>query len=139
MQQVSFPDINKSPTEQTLAPPCKNTPIRGIPEVPGAVDPKTTTCLTPPRNNRQPMRSWNDGLAKQAIVDFVKTTTDQSSPQLCSAGGADRHLRPGWDAVGRASDVFTGDLLSGSRARSRETETRTRKCRAIQDGTVRRP
>ena len=50
MQQVSFPDINKSATEQTVAPPCKNTPIPGIPEVPGAVDPKTTHCLTPPRN-----------------------------------------------------------------------------------------
>ena len=49
MQQVSFPDINKSPTEQTVAPPCKNTPIPGLSEVPGAVDPKTTTCLTPPR------------------------------------------------------------------------------------------
>ena len=49
MQQVSFPDINKSPTEQGIAPPCKNTPIPGLPEVPGAVDPKTTTCLTPPR------------------------------------------------------------------------------------------
>src|SRR5262249_33485145 len=42
MQGVSFPDINKTPTQQTLAPPCKNTPIPGIPEVPGAVDPKTT-------------------------------------------------------------------------------------------------
>jgi arylsulfatase A-like enzyme len=50
MQGVSFPDINKSPTQQTIAPPCKNTPIPGIPEVPGAVDPKTTVCLTPPRN-----------------------------------------------------------------------------------------
>ena len=49
MQQVSFPDINKSPTEQAIAPPCKNTPIPGLAEVPGAVDPKTTTCLTPPR------------------------------------------------------------------------------------------
>ena len=49
MQQVSFPDINKSPTEQAVAPPCKNTPIPGLPEVPGAVDPKTTHCLTPPR------------------------------------------------------------------------------------------
>ena len=49
MQQVSFPDINKTPTEQGVAPPCKNTPIPGMPEVPGAVDPKTTTCLTPPR------------------------------------------------------------------------------------------
>jgi hypothetical protein len=49
MQQVSFPDINKNPTTQTVAPPCKNTPIPGVPEVPGAVDPKTTICLTPPR------------------------------------------------------------------------------------------
>ncbi len=49
MQGVSFPDLNKSPTLQTFAPPCRNTPIPGVPEVPGAVDPKTTTCLTPPR------------------------------------------------------------------------------------------
>ena len=49
MQQVSFPDINKSPTVQGIAPPCKNTPIPGLAEVPGAVDPKTTICLTPPR------------------------------------------------------------------------------------------
>ncbi len=49
MQGVSFPDINSSPTAQLIAPPCKNTLIPGVPEVPGAVDPKTTTCLTPPR------------------------------------------------------------------------------------------
>ena len=49
MQQVSFPDINKTPLVQGVAPPCKNTPIPGVPEVPGAVDPKTTLCLTPPR------------------------------------------------------------------------------------------
>jgi arylsulfatase A-like enzyme len=49
MQGVSFPDINKTPTQQAVAPPCKNTPIPGLPEVPGAVDPKTTVCLMPPR------------------------------------------------------------------------------------------
>jgi arylsulfatase A-like enzyme len=49
MQQVSFPDINSSPDKQAIAPPCKNTPIPGVAEVPGAVDPKTTICLTPPR------------------------------------------------------------------------------------------
>ena len=49
MQGVSFPDINKTPTEQAVAPPCKNTPIPGLAEVPGAVDPKTTICLMPPR------------------------------------------------------------------------------------------
>ena len=37
---MSFPDINKTPTEQGIAPPCKNTPIPGLPEVPGAVDPE---------------------------------------------------------------------------------------------------
>jgi arylsulfatase A-like enzyme len=49
MQGVSFPDINKTPTQQSVAPPCRNTPIPGLPEVPGAVDPTTTVCLTPPR------------------------------------------------------------------------------------------
>jgi arylsulfatase len=49
MQGVSFPDINKTPTEQTVAPPCRNTPIPGLTEQPGAVDPKTTLCLMPPR------------------------------------------------------------------------------------------
>ena len=49
MEQVSFNDINISPTEQGVAPPCKNTPVPGLPEVPGAVDPRKTTCLTPPR------------------------------------------------------------------------------------------
>ena len=62
MQQVSFPDINKTPTEQTVAPPCKNTPIPGVAEVPGAVDPKTTTCLTPPRNDsRVQVLRWLGG------------------------------------------------------------------------------
>ena len=49
MQGVSFPDINKTPTQQTVAPPCKNTPVPGLAEVPGAVDPRTTICLMPPR------------------------------------------------------------------------------------------
>ncbi len=49
MQQVSFPDINKSATVQAVAPPCMNTPIPGVPDVPGALDPKTSTCMTPPR------------------------------------------------------------------------------------------
>jgi arylsulfatase A-like enzyme len=49
MQGVSFPDINKTPLIQGIAPPCKNVPVPGVPEVPGAVDRMTTTCLTPPR------------------------------------------------------------------------------------------
>jgi arylsulfatase len=77
MQQVSFPDINSSPTKQSVAPPCKNTPIPGVPEVPGAVDPKTTTCLTPPR----PML-WchsSDGTEKnQTCKDEGPLTLDRS-------------------------------------------------------------
>src|SRR6267378_1934664 len=49
MQGVSFPDINKTPTDQAIAPPCKNTPVPGLTEPPGAVDPRTAICLTPPR------------------------------------------------------------------------------------------
>lgn len=49
MQGVSFPDINRTPTEQTVAPVCRNTPIPGLPDDPNAVDPATTPCLTPPR------------------------------------------------------------------------------------------
>jgi arylsulfatase len=49
MQMVSFPDVFKNPTTQAIVPPCKNTPVPGLPEVPGAVDPQTTACVTPPR------------------------------------------------------------------------------------------
>jgi arylsulfatase A-like enzyme len=49
MQQVSFPDINSSPTTQLVAPTCKNTPVPGLSDPPGAVDPGTTFCLMPPR------------------------------------------------------------------------------------------
>jgi arylsulfatase A-like enzyme len=49
MEQVSFPDINSSPAVQGIAPPCKNTPVPRLSEVPGAIDPKEGTCLTPPR------------------------------------------------------------------------------------------
>ena len=40
MQGVSFPDINKTPTVQGIAPPCKNTPVPGLADVPGEVDPR---------------------------------------------------------------------------------------------------
>ncbi len=43
MQQVSFADINSSPTVQSVAPPCKNTPVPGLSDSPGAVDQKTAT------------------------------------------------------------------------------------------------
>lgn len=77
MQGVSFPDINKTPTLQTVAPPCKNTPIPGLAEVPGAVDPMTTVCLMPPR----PMLACksSDGTSKnQTCKDEGPLTLDRS-------------------------------------------------------------
>ncbi len=49
MQGVSFPDINSSPTVQAIVTPCKNTPVPGLSDPPGAVDQKTTLCMMPPR------------------------------------------------------------------------------------------
>jgi hypothetical protein len=46
MQMVSFPDVFKDPKTQAIVPPCQNTPVPGLPDVPGAVDPKTTACVT---------------------------------------------------------------------------------------------
>ncbi|WP_061849959.1 arylsulfatase [Bradyrhizobium sp. DOA1] len=77
MQGVSFPDLNKSPTQQSLAPPCKNTPIPGLPEVPGAVDPKTTVCLTPPRN-MMACKSSDGSPGKQSCQDQGPLTLERS-------------------------------------------------------------
>jgi arylsulfatase A-like enzyme len=77
MQGVSYPDINKSPSEQSIVPPCKNTPVPGLAEVPGAVDPRTTTCLTPPR----PMLACksSDGTARnQTCRDEGPLTLERS-------------------------------------------------------------
>ena len=77
MQGVSFPDINSTPTEQTVAPPCKNTPVPGLPEVPGAVDPATTLCLMPPRPVIACMSS--DGTAaNQSCSDEGPLTLERS-------------------------------------------------------------
>lgn len=42
----------------------------------------TTTAQAQPAT---PLASWNDGPAKQAILDFVKATTDQASPKFVPA------------------------------------------------------
>jgi phosphoglycolate phosphatase-like HAD superfamily hydrolase len=42
-------------------------------------------CRAFAQGTPDPLPSWNDGPAKQAIVDFVKATTDQSSPTFVPA------------------------------------------------------
>ncbi len=77
MQQVSFPDINKTPTEQGVAPPGLNTPIEGLTPPAGSVDPKTHIALIPPR----PMLlcTSSDGTLKnQKVKDEGPLTLDRS-------------------------------------------------------------
>ncbi|MGA2065733.1 MAG: HAD family hydrolase [Thermoguttaceae bacterium] len=39
-------------------------------------------CVGGAQGQTDPLPSWNDGPAKQAVVEFVRTTTDASSPQF---------------------------------------------------------
>jgi len=77
MQGVSFPDINRTTTQQTVAPPCLNTTIPGLPPVPGAVDPRTTVCLTPPRPVLS-CTSSNGTAANQTCRDEGPLTLERS-------------------------------------------------------------
>jgi len=43
------PTSTAPPPLKVLHRPARTTPIPGVPKFAGAVDPKTTTCLTPPR------------------------------------------------------------------------------------------
>ena len=51
---------------------CTNNPT---PATPTAGQPAATVAV-------DPLPSWNDGPAKQAILDFVKTTTDKANPKF---------------------------------------------------------
>jgi arylsulfatase A-like enzyme len=77
MQQVSFPDINKSPTEQAVVPPMKMVPIPGIPETPGAIDPKDGVCMAPPRPVLW-MKSSDGTAANQKGTDEGPLTLERS-------------------------------------------------------------
>ena len=58
-------------------------------------------------------------------------------PELRPSGGAHRDLRPGRNAVGRASDVLAGGLLPGSRPGGGGEAAGTQECRALQDRPLR--
>jgi arylsulfatase len=77
MQGVSFPDINRTPTEQTVAPACRNTPIPGLAQDPAAVDPATTVCLTLPRPVLS-CRSSDGTAANQTCKDEGPLTLERS-------------------------------------------------------------
>ncbi len=43
-------------------------------------------CAAQVSAQTDPLPSWNDGSAKKAIVDFVRATTTQGSPQFVPPG-----------------------------------------------------
>ena len=103
----------------------------------------STTLLSSPvqaqTTPNAPLASWNEGPAKQAILDFVRATTDQGSSKFVPARGSHRHFRSRRHALGRASNLYAGDLLPGSRFDVGGAEARTQKDRTVQDRAVRRP
>jgi hypothetical protein len=85
-----------------------------------------------------PLPSWNNGAAKQAILDFVKGVTDQSSPNFVvpeariATFDQDGTLwveHPIYSQVVYCLDRVPAVV---------KKETRTRECRTVQDGAVRR-
>jgi phosphoserine phosphatase len=42
----------------------------------------TTSVVQPAPSGAEPLTSWNNGTAKHAIIDFVKTTTDKNNPKF---------------------------------------------------------
>ena len=63
---------------------------------------------------QDPLPSWNDGSAKQAIVDFVKTTTESGGANFVPPEERIATLLT-QDALllGRAPGVFAVDVLPG--------------------------
>ena len=86
-----------------------------------------------------PLPSWNDGPAKQSIVDFVTRTTTSGGRDLDAAARAHRHLRQRRHAVDRAADVLPSDLRHGPRQGDGSASSRVAHDRAVPLGAGRRP
>ena len=54
--------------------------------------------------------SWNNGKAKQSIIEFVATGNRERLARLCATRSAHRCVRQRRHAVGRTADVFPGPL-----------------------------
>ena len=78
MQGISFPTWMEHPTEQAVVPPCMNTPVKGLKEPAGAVDPMKALCMTPPR----PVLPFtSSGTEKnQSCKDMGPLTLERSRP-----------------------------------------------------------
>ena len=95
-----------------LAPPCgrprSRWPLRPRP---GCVGQRSVGA------ELDPLPSWNDGATKQAIVDFVHATTDQSSPRFVPPDDRIATFDQDGTLWVVAPDLRAGRLLPGSGAR----------------------
>jgi hypothetical protein len=72
-----------------------------LPVLSAPLAPISARAQTATSSNALP--SWNEGPAKQAILNFVRDTTDQIGPEICAPGRAHCNIRSGWHALGGAS------------------------------------
>jgi hypothetical protein len=83
------------------------------------------------------LASWNDGAAKQAIVEFVHATTDQSNPKFVPPEERIATFDQDGTLWVEHADVYAGALLPRPGADGRKAEAGTREGRAVQDRIVR--
>ena len=55
-----------------------------------------------------PLRGWNEGVPKRAIIDFVTRVTTQGGAGFRWPVRADRHDRQRWYPLVRATGLFPG-------------------------------
>jgi hypothetical protein len=65
-----------------------------------------------------PLPSWNDGVAKKAIVAFVQATTDKASPKFVAPEARCATFDQDGTLWGRAADVQPGGEPSEVRSQS---------------------
>ena len=85
-----------------------------------------------------PLPSWNDGAAKQAIVDFVAKVTQGRLARLRAARRAHRDVRQRRHAVGRAADVLPARVRAGPGEGARAAASGVEGQAAVQGGARRR-
>ena len=107
-----------------------------LPVLAGALDPVAAQTAT----SGGLLPSWNDGPAKQAILDFVRATTDQVEPELrrrrrTASPPSTRTARCGSSIPMYTQVIYCLDRVPAVAAKKPELEER----RAVQDRAVRRP
>ena len=86
-----------------------------------------------------PLPSWNDGPAKQAILEFVRVTTDKASPKFVAPEARIAAFDQDGTHLGRAADVHAGDVRLHRVGVIAREEPKTQRRRALQDHPLRRP